>query len=130
MSDTHAAAAAPGSAGAGHEESAHLHVHIVSPRVLLSVWGALILGTALTYAATWIDLGAGNLWLAMAIATAKAVCVALFFMHLKWDRPFLGFLFLVAILCVFLFVGIALLDTQAYRPDLIPDYAPGIAPPG
>ena len=131
MSDTHAAtAAAPGSAEAGHAESTGLHVHIVSPRVLLGVWGALLLGTALTYAATWIDLGAGNLWLAMAIATAKAACVALFFMHLKWDRPFLGFVFLIAILCVFLFVGIALLDTQAYRPDLIPDYAPGITPRG
>ncbi len=129
MSDTHAAAA-PGSAGAGHEEPAALHVHVVSPRVLLAVWGVLLAGTALTYAATWVDLGAGNLWLAMAIATAKAACVALFFMHLRWDRPFLGFVFLIALLFVFLFVGIALLDTQAYRPDLIPDYAPGLAPQG
>lgn len=129
MSDSEAAAA-PVAPAPEPGAATGLQVHIVSPRVLLTVWGALVLGTALTYAATWVNLGAGNLLLALGIAAAKAMCVALFFMHLRWDRPFLGFVFLVAILCVLLFVGLALLDSQAYAPDLIPGYAPGITPPG
>jgi hypothetical protein len=34
--------------------------------------------------------------------------------------------FLGAILFVMLFIGLALMDTTAYRPDLIPDFAPEI----
>lgn len=100
--------------------------HVVPGRVLLAVWGGLLVLTALTYAATWVDLGGGNLWLALGIATVKASLVALWFMHLRYDRPFLGVVFLAALLFVLLFAGIALIDTQAYRADLIPDYAPAL----
>lgn len=124
MSDTHRRDAAT----AGHEDPAALHVHVVPPRVLLAVWSGLLVLTVVTVAATWVDLGAGNLWLAMAIATAKAGMVALWFMHLRYDRPFLGVIFLAALMFVLLFVGLALVDTQAYRPDLIPGYAPGVQP--
>lgn len=47
------------------------------------VWGALLLGTFLTYEASLIDLGPFNSVVALSIATAKALLVALFFMHLK-----------------------------------------------
>jgi len=47
------------------------------------VWGALLLGTFLTYEAAKIDLGVFNAALALIIATTKALLVALFFMHLK-----------------------------------------------
>ena len=47
------------------------------------VWGALLLGTFLTYEAALIDLGPFNPVVALAIATTKALLVALFFMHLK-----------------------------------------------
>ena len=124
------AAEVTGPAAAPPEDAGALRAHIVPPRVLLAVFGALLAGTALTYAATWVDLGPGNLWLAMAIAAGKAACVALWFMHLRYDRPFLGVIFLTALLFLMLFVGIALMDSQAYHPDLIPDYAPGITPQG
>jgi len=48
-----------------------------------SVWGALLLGTFLTYKAAQLDLGAFNAAVALIIATTKALLVALFFMHLK-----------------------------------------------
>lgn len=121
MSDTHSHHAAGGTA-----DPAALHVHVVPPRILLAVWAGLLVLTVATVAATWIDLGAGNLWLAMAIATVKAAMVALWFMHLRYDRLFLGLVFLGALAFVLLFVGLALTDTQAYRPDLIPGYAPGV----
>lgn len=47
------------------------------------VWGALLLGTFLTYKASLIDLGPFNSVVALSIATAKALLVAMFFMHLK-----------------------------------------------
>jgi len=80
--------------------------------------------TVLTVAATRIDLGAGNLWLAVAVAAVKAAMVALYFMHLRYDKLLHGFIFLAAILFVFLFIGLALMDTTAYQEELIPCFAP------
>ena len=48
-----------------------------------AVWGALLLGTFLTYEAAKIDLGVFNSAVALIIATTKALLVALFFMHLR-----------------------------------------------
>jgi len=48
-----------------------------------TVWGALLVGTYLTYEASLIDLGRFNSAVALIIATTKALLVALFFMHLK-----------------------------------------------
>jgi cytochrome c oxidase subunit 4 len=48
-----------------------------------SVWGALLLGTFITYKAAYIELGRFNAAVALTIATVKALLVALFFMHLK-----------------------------------------------
>jgi cytochrome c oxidase subunit IV len=47
------------------------------------VWGALLLGTLLTYEAAFLDLGRFNAAVALVIATTKALLVALFFMHIK-----------------------------------------------
>lgn len=99
-------------------------VHVTPARVLLTVWGLLLALTLLTVAATWADLGGFNLWVAMLIATVKASCVALYFMHLRWDRPFNAVVFIGSLLFVMLFVGLALMDTQSYQPELIPGYAP------
>ena len=48
-----------------------------------AVWGALLLGTYLTYKVAFFDLGPFNPILALVIATTKALLVALFFMHLR-----------------------------------------------
>jgi len=52
--------------------------------------------------------------------------VALFFMHLRWDRPINAVIFIGTLLFVALFVGITLTDTGSYQPELIPGYAPGM----
>ena len=71
------------------------------------VWGALLLGTLLTYEAAKIDLGVFNAAVALIIATTKALLVALFFMHLKGASDKL--LKLVVISTVFfLFILLAL----------------------
>ena len=109
-----------------HSDEGHGVGHIVPLRILLGVFGGLVVLTWVTVAATWVDLGAGNLWLAMAIATLKATMVALFFMHLRWDRPINAIIFFAALLFVTLFVGMLLADTSSYLPEMIPGYAPGM----
>ena len=104
----------------GPEAGDDYHVHIVPPRVLLGVFGALLVLTVLTVAASKVDLGSLNLVGALVIATVKATLVALYFMHLRWDRPFHGFVFLAALAFVMLFIILALLDTMNYAPDMIP----------
>ncbi len=47
-------------------------------------------------------------------------------MHLRYDRPFNAIVFVTAFVFVMLFVGLALIDTAAYKPEMIPGYAPGM----
>jgi cytochrome c oxidase subunit 4 len=100
--------------------------HVVPLRVLATVWLALLALTLITVAVAGVEIGNFNLGVAMAIATVKASLVLLYFMHMRYDRPMNAIVFVAALLFVALFVSIALLDTRAYEPDLIPGYAPGI----
>jgi len=59
--------------------------HIVGPGVYLVILFALLLGTALTVWASYVDLGLWNPVIALAIATTKAVLVVLYFMHVKYS---------------------------------------------
>lgn len=110
-------------------DSAHAHSHIVKLQVLLAVWGALVVLTYFTVAATHVDLGTLNLWIAMGVATLKGSLVALYFMHLRYDRPFNAIVFITALVFVMLFVSLALLDTVHYKPEMIPGYAPALESP-
>ena len=107
-------------AHAGHP----VGVHVVPLKVLAAVWAALLVLTCLTVAATWVDLGGGNLWLAMVIATIKASLVALYFMHLRYDQPFYAVVLLTALLFILLFVGLVLVDTAHYQHQLITSTGP------
>jgi cytochrome c oxidase subunit 4 len=71
------------------------------------IWIALLVGTVLTVFAAHINLGPFNAAVALTIATAKALLVVLFFMHLKGSSEKL--LKLVVISTVFfLFILLAL----------------------
>jgi cytochrome c oxidase subunit 4 len=85
----------------GQNENAH---HIVGPKVYVIILFALLVGTALTVWASFIDLGPWNPVIALAIATTKAMLVVLYFMHVKYSTKltkltvFAGiFMFLVLI---------------------------------
>jgi cytochrome c oxidase subunit 4 len=59
--------------------------HIVGPRVYVTILFALLVGTALTVWASFVDLGVWNPVIALAIATTKAVLVVLYFMHVRYS---------------------------------------------
>jgi len=65
-------------------EQEHEH-HIVSPRVYLAIFFALLVLTTLTVAASFVEMGVFNPIVALAIAVVKAVLVVLFFMHVKYS---------------------------------------------
>jgi len=64
-------------------ENTHEH-HIVSPVIYLLIFGALLVGTATTVWASYLELGVWNPVIALAIACVKATLVVLFFMHVKY----------------------------------------------
>ncbi len=98
-------------------ESADGHaVHVVPLRVLVAVWAALLVLTIVTVAATHVDLGGFNLWVAMIIATVKASLVALYFMHLRYDHPFYALILISALVFIVLFIGLVLVDVEALLP--------------
>jgi cytochrome c oxidase subunit IV len=108
------------------KETPHGLAHVMPLWLLAAVWGALLVFTVVTVAVTKLDFGGMNLWIAMGIATVKASLVALYFMHLRYDRPFNAVILISALLFVTLFVGLALTDTKENMPDMIPGYAPAM----
>jgi cytochrome c oxidase subunit 4 len=96
----------------------------------LVVWAALLVGTVLTVVTGRIDLGAANIFIAMAIATTKATLVVLFFMHL-WDEGGVNRLvFVVSVLfLVVLIVGV-FGDLMTRLPITLPHGGPIEGRPG
>ncbi len=106
--------------GGGHDDD-HEHglSHVVPVRLLLTVFVLLLGLTWLTVAVTAIDIGrAGNLVIAMGIASVKAALVALYFMHLRWEKPLNVIVAVSSLLFALLFVAITLLDRSEYREDI------------
>ena len=60
-----------------------MSVHVTPIRVYLMVFAILMVGTALTVWAAFVELGPFNDIVAMAIAATKATLVVLYFMHVR-----------------------------------------------
>ncbi len=59
--------------------------HHVSVRTYLAVFAALLVLTAVTTAVAFVDLGAINTVIMLAIAVTKATLVVLYFMHVRYS---------------------------------------------
>ena len=57
--------------------------HVAPLKLYFAIFFALMIGTAITVAVAFINLGALNFPVAIAIAVTKATLVILFFMHVK-----------------------------------------------
>jgi cytochrome c oxidase subunit 4 len=76
--------------------------HVVPVSTYIMVFLALMVGTALTTAVAYIDLGEFNTVVALLIAVIKMTLVILFFMHVKYQPG----LTRLAIICAFFWLGI------------------------
>ena len=80
--------------------------HILPIRVYIAVVSCLFVFTGITVLAAFVDLGAINTPLALAIATFKATIVVLFFMHVRYNTPLMwvfaasGFFWLLILLAL------------------------------
>jgi cytochrome c oxidase subunit 4 len=63
---------------------------------------------------------------ALGIAAVKGSLVALYFMHMRYERPFNAIVFVLSLAFVALLIGVSLMDAFVYQEDLIPGYAPGL----
>lgn len=83
--------------------------HIVSVRVYITIFLVLLVGTALTVWAAFVDFPFGlNTIIAMTIAVTKATFVVLYFMHVRYSARLVwvivgSALFWMAILFAFTF---------------------------
>jgi cytochrome c oxidase subunit 4 len=94
---------------------------------MIAVLVGLLALTAATLALARVDMDATvNIWLAIGVAVAQAFLVTLYFMRLRWDSLFNGVVLIAAVFFVAIFIGIAVLDTKEYHPDLSP--SSGVAP--
>ena len=105
-SDSHA------HAHGGHDGD---HVpHVLSLKTYFGVFAALLVFTVLTVAVSYVDLGSANLFIAMLVATCKAVMVAAIFMHLAFDKKFNTLIFTFSVLFLGIFIAFTMFDTE-YR---------------
>jgi cytochrome c oxidase subunit 4 len=91
------------------EPPEHAH-HIVGPGVYVVILFALLIGTALTVWASFIDLGFWNPIIALAIATSKASLVVLFFMGVKYSSKLTKLTIFAGIFTFLILISLTLAD--------------------
>lgn len=84
--------------------------HILSYRKLALVWLALLALTTATVLVTRLDLGAGKVWAALAIACLKSGLVIAFFMHMKYEARIFRIILSVALVTLAIFIGLTFFD--------------------
>jgi len=106
----------------GHTDAhaEHAGAHAVPKRILLGVYGLLLMFTVITVAVSTLNLGPFNIWVALMVAVIKGGLVAMYFMHLRWDSPFNSIILVAAFFFVSLFIGLALLDSKSYQDIIKP----------
>lgn len=88
-----------------HTQDSDLEHEPHSSGIYVKTLIALLILTVITVGASYIDFGSGNIVIALFIASIKASLVALFFMHLRYDKP----VNMVIACSGFLFLGIFLM---------------------
>lgn len=89
-----------------------MHSHFFEYKTLALVLGALLVLTGVTVGASYVDMGWGNVWIALFIASCKATLVLVIFMHMKFEGralviSFLSTIFFLAIMISFTFWDVA-----------------------
>ncbi|MGH9404759.1 MAG: cytochrome C oxidase subunit IV family protein [Terriglobia bacterium] len=84
--------------------------HIEPRKLYITIWIVLLCFTALTTGVAYIDLGAFNTVVALAIAICKAGLVVLFFMHARHSEKLVRVVIGVAIFWLLILIVISTSD--------------------
>lgn len=99
------------------EHAAHAGAHSHDdPKIYVRTLIALLCLTALTVGAAYVDFGSGNVVIALTIATIKASLVALFFMHLAYDKAVNAIIAMTGFLFLGIFLMFCLIDFDSREP--------------
>ena len=96
--------------------------HIVPVKTYVMVFISLLLLAGLTTGVAFIDLGAFNTPIAMAIAFVKMLLVLLVFMHLLYSAQLPRIALIAGVFWLALLIGLTLTDyhTRSWIPDPAP----------
>ena|SRR5947209_421952 len=85
--------------------------HIVQPRIYVTIFLALMVGTTLTVIAAFYDFpGPLNAVIALTIASIKATLVVLFFMHVRYSGRLIWLVIVAALLWLAIMFAITFSD--------------------
>ena len=86
--------------------------HHGGPKLYAAVLAALLVLTTITVTASYVDFGspAVNVVMALAIASLKASLVALYFMHLRYDKPLVSIIFVSGLFFLGLLLMLTMID--------------------
>jgi cytochrome c oxidase subunit IV len=84
--------------------------HIVSPKIYVGIFASLMVLTAATVAAAYVNLGAFNIVVALAIATLKATLVVLYFMHARYSPKRTQLVIICAVFWLAIMLALTLSD--------------------
>jgi cytochrome c oxidase subunit 4 len=84
--------------------------HVSSIGLYLTIFFALMILTAVTVAAAYLDLGQFNFAVAMAIAGFKASLVVWYFMHVKWQSSLTKLTLATGMFFLAILLGMSLID--------------------
>lgn len=87
--------------------------HIVPVRTYLIVFAALVILAIVTVAVSYVNLGAFNNFIALAIAISKAALIMAFFMHLKYSNKLTVLVALMGFFWLIIFFVITMGDYLA-----------------
>ena len=91
-------------------EQAEVHGHIVPYKTLIRVWLCLLLLTAILVTTSTLYHEALSVWAMLTLTPLKAGLVFFYFMHLKYEKPFLKVMVLVTLAILTLFIGLIFFD--------------------
>ena len=86
-------------------------IHITPIKNYIAIALLLMLFTVITVVVSFVDLGAFNITVALAIASIKALLVVFFFMHLFYDNKLYLVIFGMGLLFLTIFLTLTMFDT-------------------
>ncbi len=93
-----------------HEGESHDLGHIVPFKTYANILGILLVLTIVTVAISYVDFGMMNIIVAMIIASIKAGLVGLYFMHLKYEKPYIWLFVLFPFILLLTMIGGIFID--------------------
>ena len=104
------------------------HTEASAAKTYAKVLAALLTLTVITVLAAGVDFGSGNVVIALVIASIKASLVALFFMHLRHEKPMNAIIFVSGLIFLGVFLILCMVDTGT-RDVIRPANPPRVTAP-